>query len=232
MCDENPLRLYGVAHDGCVVKVEGPWACGAGAPYESPPAAPSDEFAFRVPVGGNIASGAESGSSIAESLKVTADEFDESTGKLLQLVVFTVTDGCNTALSHQRHLELRKEEAGNSEGVTGGTGVVGCICMCHITNDAFLEVCTKASVPCPVWARSSHNSVFVYLLEQMSNYLHNNADLLKGINDLAVLCPQGMEVRWASYARVAGFLAGHQPLIVECVQKALKSRGAVTCRSG
>ena len=55
--------------------------------------------------------------------------------------------------------------------------------------------------------------MLVYLLEHTSNYFHNHAVELE-MSALAVLCPQGMEVRWASYVDVAAYLVAHKSILL------------------
>ena len=81
--------------------------------------------------------------------------------------------------------------------------------------------------PGPGWARSSHNSVLVFLLEHASNYFHNHAAELE-MDALAVLCPQGIEVRWASYVEVAAYLVAHKSILLARLDALFEARVAST----
>ena len=79
--------------------------------------------------------------------------------------------------------------------------------------------------PGPGWGRNSNNSVLVYSLEHVSNFLHNHASELDMVA-LAVVCPQGMEVRWASYVQVAAYLAAHKNILLSRLEALFEDRKA------
>ena len=218
--DELTIHICGVVQGDTIV-VEG--LTPAPMRPETAEAAPPPDalVTAQLPLGAVVSTKTESGEATAESLQVMMEAWDPlGTANHFKDLQFSASDGAAPALAAQKALEGVKEEALDDEACAG---VLAIVCAIHVHHDSLLKVCVDISKPCPIWARGVHNSVLIYILEQISNALHSHARAF-GLEGFARTCPLGMETRWGSYGDVCAWFAANYVVVRHCLRKYLARR--------